>query len=41
MKKPLLLCILVGCGWVPDQTYGTCFFAAWTPNLDTLFAQYP
>lgn len=41
MKKPLLLCILDGFGWVPDQTYGNAILAARTPNLDKLFAQYP
>ena len=28
MKKPLLLCILDGFGWVPDQTYGNAILAA-------------
>ena len=41
MKKPLLLCILDGFGWVPDQTYGNAIVAAKTPNLDKLFATYP
>ena len=41
MKKPLLLCILDGFGWVPDETYGNAVVAAKTPNLDRLFAQYP
>ena len=27
-KKPLLLCILDGFGWVPDQTYGNAIVAA-------------
>ena len=40
-KKPLMLCILDGFGWVPDQTYGNAILAARTPNLDKLFAQYP
>ena len=26
-KKPLLLCILDGFGWVPDQTYGNAIVA--------------
>ena len=41
MKKPLLLCILDGFGWVPDQTLRQRHPAARTPNLDKLFAQYP
>ncbi len=40
-NKPLLLCILDGFGWVPDEAYGNAITAANTPNLDTLFATYP
>ena len=40
-KKPVMLCILDGFGWVPDQTYGNAIVAAKKPNLDRLFAQYP
>lgn len=40
-KKPLLLCILDGFGWVPEQTYGNAISAAKTPHLDRLFAMYP
>ena len=40
-KKPVMLCILDGFGWVPDQTYGNAIVAAKKPNLDQLFAQYP
>ncbi len=40
-KKPLLLCILDGFGWVPDQTYGNAIVAAKKPNIDKLFASYP
>ena len=40
-KKPVMLCILDGFGWVPDLTYGNAIVAAKKPNLDRLFAQYP
>ena len=40
-KRPLLLCILDGFGWVPGETYGNAIVAANTPNLDKLFATYP
>ena len=30
-KKPMMLCILDGFGWVPDQTYGNAIVAAKTP----------
>ncbi len=40
-KKPLMLCILDGFGWVPEKTYGNAIVAAKTPNLDRLFAEYP
>ena len=40
-KKPVMLCILDGFGWVPDRTYGNAIVAAKKPNLDRLFAQYP
>ena len=40
-KKPLMLCILDGFGWVPDKSYGNAILAAKTPNLDRLFAEYP
>ncbi len=41
MKKPLVLCILDGFGWVPEETYGNAIIAAKTPFLDKLFSQYP
>ena len=41
MKKPLMLCILDGFGWVPQDTYGNAILAANTPNLDKLFASFP
>ncbi len=40
-KKPLMLCILDGFGWVPDETYGNAIAAAKKPNLDKLFAACP
>ena len=40
-KKPLLLCILDGFGWVPEQKNGNAIVAANTPNLDKLFASCP
>ncbi len=40
-KKPLMLCILDGFGWVPDKTYGNAILAAKTPYLDKLFAGCP
>ena len=40
-KKPLMLCILDGFGWVPDHVKGNAILAANTPNLDRLFATYP
>lgn len=40
-KKPLMLCILDGFGWVPNKTEGNAIVAAKTPNLDKLFASCP
>ncbi len=40
-KKPVMLCILDGFGWVPEQTYGNAIVAANKPNLDKLFATCP
>ena len=40
-KKPLMLCILDGFGWVPNKTEGNAIAAAKTPNLDKLFATCP
>ena len=40
-KKPMMLCILDGFGWVPDQTYGNAIVAAKTPYIDHLFATCP
>ena len=40
-KKPVLLCIMDGFGWVPEQTFGNAIAAAKKPNLDRLFETYP
>ena len=40
-KRPLLLCILDGFGWVPQETYGNAIAAAKTPYFDKLFASCP
>ena len=40
-KKPVLLCIMDGFGWVPNETYGNAVAAAKTPHLDALMAKYP
>ena len=40
-KKPMMLCILDGFGWVPQETYGNAIAAAKTPYLDNLFATCP
>ena len=40
-KKPVLLCIMDGFGWVPDETFGNAVVAAKKPHLDALMAKYP
>ena len=40
-KKPVLLCIMDGFGWVPGETYGNAVVAVKTPHLDALMAKYP
>ena len=40
-KKPVLLCIMDGFGWVPDHVRGNAIAAAKKPNIDRLMAQYP
>ena len=40
-KRPLLLCILDGFGWVPQETYGNAIAAAKTPYFDKLVASCP
>ena len=40
-KKPVLLCIMDGFGWVPEHTFGNAIVAAKKPNLDKLFENYP
>ena len=37
-KKPVLLCIMDGFGWVPNETFGNAVVAAKTPHLDALMA---
>ena len=41
MKKPLVLCIMDGFGWTPDNTFGNAVAAANTPTLDKIFAACP
>ena len=33
-KKPVMLCIMDGFGWTPDETYGNAVVAANKPHLD-------
>ena len=40
-KKPVLLCIMDGFGWVPEETFGNAVVAAKKPHLDALMAKYP
>lgn len=40
MKKPLILCILDGCG-VREETNGNAFKNAYTPTIDFLMEKYP
>ena len=40
-KKPVLLCIMDGFGWVPGETYGNAVVAAKTPHLDCLLYTSP
>ena len=40
-KKPVLLCIMDGFGWAPNETYGNAVAAAKKPFLDSLMAKYP
>ena len=40
-KKPVLLCIMDGFGWVPEETFGNAVVAAKKPHLDALMANYP
>ena len=35
-KKPVLLCIMDGFGWTPNETYGNAVAAAKKPFLDSL-----
>ena len=38
-KKPVLLCIMDGFGWVPNETFGNAVVAAKTPQFQVLFLQ--
>ena len=38
-KKPVLLCIMDGFGWVPEETFGNAVVAAKKPHLDALMAK--
>ena len=40
-KKPVMLCIMDGFGWTPNETYGNAVAAANKPFLDSLMAKYP
>ena len=40
-KKPVLLCIMDGFGWVPEHKAGNAICAANKPHLDALFRDYP
>ena len=40
-KKPVLLCIMDGFGWTPNETYGNAVVAAKKTFLDSLMAKYP
>ena len=40
-KKPVLLCIMDGFGWVPGETYGNAVVTAKKPFIDSLMAKYP
>ena len=40
-KKPVMLCIMDGFGWTPDETYGNAVVAANKPHLDALMKKLP
>ena len=40
-KKPVMLCIMDGFGWTPNETYGNAVAAANKPFIDSLMAKYP
>ena len=40
-KKPVMLCIMDGFGWTPNETYGNAVAAAKKPFIDSLMAKYP
>ena len=39
-KKPVLLCIMDGFGWTPNETYGNAVAAANKPFIDSLIDVY-
>ncbi len=41
MKRPVILCILDGFGWAPDEPDGNAIVAARTPVLDNIMATCP
>ena len=38
-KKPVMLCIMDGFGWTPNETYGNAVAAANKPFIDSLMAR--
>ena len=40
-KKPVMLCIMDGFGWTPNETYGNAVAVANKPFIDSLMAKYP
>ena len=40
-KNPVMLCIMDGFGWTPNETYGNAVAAANKPFIDSLMANYP
>ena len=40
-KRPVMLCIMDGFGWVPNQKRGNAIEAANKPNIERYMAQYP
>ena len=41
MKKPVVLCIMDGFGWVPNEADGNAIVSASTPNLDRVMNECP
>ena len=40
-KKPVLLCIMDGFGWVPNETFGKRVGGCQDPHLDALMQSTP